>query len=307
MNDINYVLSYINPDTDGIACSIAMANLLSLEGEKWIPGAFGAIGEETLFVLKSLGISIPEVKIDLKKAIKIVLVDTHHKAQLPKDFPYDKVVAIFDHHPNGNDDLFPSANITNRKIGAAASIVAELYLKRDIINVPMLRLLAFAILSNTLNFSAPSSTEFDHNIFEWICRIAPIEPEIVDRMFEQRSLVLKKDLYTALCTDFKIFDTKSGRVGISQLEVYDLEKLIDISGCIDALQRIASENNIGLCLFNGVDIKSRRSVVVAANNQTQELVKSLFDLDGCRKFQVFNRILLRKTDFVPQLNQEEAG
>lgn len=40
----NYVLSYINPDTDGIACSIAMAKLLSLENEKWLPG-FLALSE----------------------------------------------------------------------------------------------------------------------------------------------------------------------------------------------------------------------------------------------------------------------
>ena len=90
----NYVLSYINPDTDGIACSIAMAKLLSLENEKWLPGFFGSIGEETMFILKQLNIPMVNKEVLFDETEKIVLVDTHHKAQLPVDFPYNKVVLI---------------------------------------------------------------------------------------------------------------------------------------------------------------------------------------------------------------------
>ena len=272
----NYVMSYINPDTDGIACTIAMAKLLSLKNENWIPVVFGSIGRETLFVLNSLEISIPSTDILLDEVEKIVLVDTHHKSQLPIDFPYDKVVSIIDHHPNGDEDLFPIADILNQKIGAAASLVAEMYIESKIIDIPILKLLGFAILSNTLNFCAPSSTEFDKNIFRQICNIAPINAEQIDRMFEQRSLILKKDIYVAIGADFKVFDTKFGRVGISQIEAYNLEKMIDVSQCADALQRLADEHELDLC--------------------------SLFQLSECRQYHVFNRILLRKTDFVPQLN-----
>lgn len=298
----NYVLSYINPDTDGIACAIAMAKLLSLKNEKWTPVVFGSIGKETLFILNSLEISIPTTDILLDKVKKIVLVDTHHKSQLPIGFPYDKVVSIIDHHSNGDEDLFPNAGILNRKIGAAASLVAEMYLEKEISDIPILKLLGFAILSNTLNFCAPSSTEFDKNIFRQICDIAPIDAEQIDSMFEQRSLILKKDIYVALGADFKVFDTKFGRVGISQIEAYNLENIIDISKCADALQCLADKNRLDLCLFNGVDIRFKRSLVIAANSKSQELMCSLFRLTECSKSHVFNRILLRKTDFVPQLN-----
>lgn len=298
----NYVLSYINPDTDGIACSIAMAKLLSSKNEKWIPGFFGSIGEETMFILKHLEISIPNTNILLDEAEKIVLVDTHHRSQLPIDFPYNKVVSIIDHHTNGDEELFPIANIRNQKIGAAASLVAEMYIEKGIVDVPILKLLAFAILSNTLNFFAPSTTQFDKNIFKQVCDIAPIDVELIDKMFEQRSLILKKDIYVALCADFKIFDTKFGKVGISQIEAYNLGNMIDISHCVDALQKIASENGLDFCLFNGVDIKFKRSVVIAANHQSQELLCSLFPIKECSESYIFDRILLRKTDFIPKLN-----
>ena len=298
----NYVLSYINPDTDGVACSIAMAKFLSSKNEKWISGVLGSIGEETVFILQSLEIPFPDTNIVLDEVEKIVLVDTHHKSQLPMGFPYSKVVSIIDHHPNGDEDLFPTASITNQKIGAAASLVAEMYIEKGIVDIPILKLLAFAILSNTLNFFAPSSTEFDKKIFKRLCDIAPIDFELVDKMFERRSSILKKDIYTALKADFKVFYTKLGRVGISQIEAYNLENMIDISQCAVALQQIANEKGINLCLFNGVDIKFKRSIVIAANNQSQQLLSSLFDLSECKESHIFNRILLRKTDFVPQLN-----
>lgn len=43
MNKINIVTSYVNPDTDGVACSIAMAKLLSVGGKQWFPVLLGSM------------------------------------------------------------------------------------------------------------------------------------------------------------------------------------------------------------------------------------------------------------------------
>lgn len=302
MSKCNYVTSYINPDTDGIACSIAMAKFLSTKEEKWSSRIFGSVGEETLFVLKELGISLPDTDLEWNNISKIVLVDTHHKVQLPLNFPFEKVVAIIDHHTNGDEDAFPYAKIINEKIGAAASIVANMYIEKDIKDVLMLKLLAFAILSNTLNFSAPSTSDYDRKTFEKISSLVPIDVKLVDGMFEKRSLILKRDIYVALCADFKVFETKVGKVGISQIEAYNIEKLIEASQCTVALQKIAEEHGLELCLFNGVDIKTQKSVVIGANNKSQNLLCNIFNLKEYNAPLVFDRILLRKTDFVPQLN-----
>ena len=299
MSKINIVTSYINPDTDGIACSIAMAKMLSRTGEQWFPVTFGLIGDETKFVLQNLGISKPKTLSSFVDVDQITLVDTHHKSQLPQDFPFEKVKTIIDHHPNGDDELFPSATITNEKTGAAASIVAKSLFEQQLIDTLMLRLLGFAILSNTLNFSAPSTTDFDRHIYAKIESITPISEDLINKMFEQRSAILKEDIYTALCADFKVFDTKSGKVGIAQIEAYNLEKLIDAPKTIPTLARIAYEKGLELCFFNGVDIKTKRSAVLAANCESANLLCKIFKLDNYEIPQRFDRILLRKTDFVP--------
>jgi len=300
----NIVTSYPNPDTDGVACSIAMANLLSSPKEEWIPIIIGSLGPEAEFVLNHLEMAIPDQTFLLSEMKSIVLVDTHHKAQLPPDFPFELVVSIVDHHPNGDKILFPNAAIVNEKVGAAASLVAQMYFEKQIIDKDILSLLGFAILSNTLNFSAPSTAEFDKDMFNKITNLVSISAEVTEKMLEQRSIVLKKDMYSALCSDFKVFDTKHGNVGISQIEAYNLESLIDISKTVTALQHIAEEKQLSLCLFNGVDIKSKRSVVLGSNKESKKLLCAIFQLDKFDEPQIFDRILLRKTDFIPHLNTE---
>lgn len=303
MSKTNIVISYSNPDTDGVACSIAMAKLLSMQDEQqWVPMILGSIGEETQFVLQQLNLRGPTILPSFANVDKITLVDTHHKAQLPQDFPFERVVTIIDHHPNGDDQLFSTATITNQKIGAAASIVAKLFIDQGVMDISMLQLLGFAILSNTLNFSAPSTTNFDRDIYAQINRIAPISEKLIDEMFEQRSVILKRDMYIVLNSDFKIFDTKAGRVGISQIEAYNLVALINIEQTLSALTQIANEKHLNLCLFNGVDIKTGQSLVFPANKESADLLCDIFQLGSCTVPLIFNRILLRKTDFVPPLN-----
>lgn len=302
MEGKNIVLSYKNPDTDGVACSIGMATLLTTEDEKWEPMVIGAIGKETQYVLQKTGISIPEEISSFDDVERIVLVDTHHIAQLPEHFPCEKVTLIIDHHPNGNDEAFPNAKIINEKIGAAASIVAEKLIKKGLPDADVTLMLGCAIISNTLNFTAPSTAEYDCEMFEKVNDIVVVPEQVINEMFEKRSSILKEDIYDALNSDFKIFETEVGSVGISQIEAYNLDDMIDIQQAVAALEKIAKERKLEYCMFNGVDIKTQKSIVLAANSDSADLICKIFNIDQYAAPIKFDRILLRKTDFVPPLN-----
>src|SRR5215813_980445 len=93
------VCSYIDPDLDGVACSIALE---ILEHPKWSAGILGTIDTETSIVLHDLGFTCPP-PIDKWDAVdEIWLVDTHHPSQLPPDLPESRVTRITDHHPGGD-------------------------------------------------------------------------------------------------------------------------------------------------------------------------------------------------------------
>lgn len=300
----NYVTSYPNPDTDGVVCTIALAKYLSrVRGEVWRPLLLGKLSGETRYVLNVLGMEEPELADTLPDSGAVALVDTHHRSQLPENFPFGKVQMVVDHHPGGDDELFVNGEILNEPVGAAASLVARLYLQRGDLDPKMLALLGYGILSNTLNFTAPSTSGLDREMLAQIRNTVSIDEDIATGMFGERSSVLRQDAYTALCSDLKMFDTQAGEVCISQLEAYGLEEGMEVSQIGQALERIAGEKRVKYCLFNGVDIKTRRSLVVSANGATRTLLSAVFQREYPTEPLVFDRILLRKTDFVPGLNR----
>ncbi len=309
MKNRNCVVSYENPDTDGVACSIAMAYLLSIqEADNYVPAVIGNINAETEYVLEELHFNKPmkleEIGMDVSS---YVLVDTHHVLQLPKDFPYDKVKMVIDHHPGGNNRQFSNALIDNRKIGAAASIVAERYFHAGHNEEAILRLLALAIVSNTLNFTAPSTTVFDRSMFHRINNMYPISEQLISAMFEARSKVLFQDMKAALASDVKLVNSDIGTVGISQLEVYDLLAGIDVETVMSELKAFEKKDGI-VYLFNGVDIKMGKSIVICAGDLGRALAGKIFNLPFDNGYELFDRVLLRKTDFFPNINEKtEVG
>ena len=303
-NKRNYVVSYKNPDTDGAVCSIALAELLTVsEHTRYYPVLTGNLSRETRFVLHHAGIDFNPVPFIPEEVSSIALVDTHHRSQLPEDFPFDKVSLVVDHHSGGDDDLFVNATLDNRQIGAAASIVAEMYFTRGILKKDMLTILGFAILSNTLNFSAPSASAFDAEMFQRISSLYPISDESIGAMFSERSAVLQGGLHKALLSDFKKFETKRADIGISQLEIYDLLALTDVKVIPQILRQIAESQGLKYCMFNGVDLKTKKSVVVCADADSAALAGEIFGTSFSNNYHIFDRILLRKTDFIPPLNR----
>ncbi|MCL2749313.1 MAG: DHH family phosphoesterase [Alphaproteobacteria bacterium] len=297
----NYVASYINPDMDGIACMIAIAKFLSRDGIKqYEPVRFGNVDFESQYVLGKLDLPAPRAVDSLCDAGDVVLVDTHHRAQLPPGFPFEKVSLIIDHHPNG--DEFANAKIINEKVGAAASIIAKMYLDAGLQDEKILRLLGFAILSNTLNFNSSSTSEFDREVFSEINKLYPIsEVEMID-MFQSRARIFEQGIRAAIESDLKEFDTKHGRVGISQLSTPISISTLDTGEIISELSNIANDRRLKYLFFNCGDIVQNKGLLIAANQETKELLENIFRVPFANNIREFDRILFRKVDLVPALN-----
>ena len=84
-----YVVSYVNPDTDGVCTSIAYSYFKRLaENELYLPIFFGRLQPETIFVLDHFGIEAPQrmmpEEIIRLAAAPVVVVDNlfgHQKFQ----------------------------------------------------------------------------------------------------------------------------------------------------------------------------------------------------------------------------------
>lgn len=303
-SNFGYVTSYVNPDTDGVACCIAISACLNgRSGPTFEPIVFGALNDETQLVLKRFGWPTPRVVDAVEPHAKVVLVDTHHTAQLSPEIDPNSVFMIVDHHPGGDPEAFPNAEIENELVGAAATLVAERWYRDGLeMDSSIAGLLASAIVSNTLNLLAPTTTDRDRVMFERLRLACDIDEAFVEEMLQ--ALSARSDLRTndLLRSDFKIFPAKEFRIGITQIETARAAEVIDRKDLVDQLNELKEETGVDYCFMTVVDLAVGWTYTIVPDDRTASLlinaISVVFDEHGVARN---NRIMLRKSDFVPQI------
>lgn len=300
----SFVFAYINPDTDGVCSSIAYSNYAKQKnGKEFEPIIFGQLSSETRYVLNYFGITIPRTVDTLPSDCVIALVDTHHVAQLPSLISFQCVIEIIDHHPAGNPDKFPSAKIQNETVGAAATLLAEryqaegVYLEKNIAGI-----LSLAIISNTLNFKAPSTHERDRAAFTWLNSYFPIEPATIQAMFAARSDILEKPTVEIFLSDYKEFPIGNIVIGISQIESNSALEFLSRGDLLKSLSEIRQSKHVNFVFANIVDLLAQKSFLVVTDSITCRFVEEVIGEKCHNNIAVIPRILLRKTDLVPALH-----
>lgn len=300
------IVPYINPDTDGIVSSIAYAIYKKkVEKISCKPSYFGILNPETTFVLDNFRVNsrYSPIKVDRPSTkYNYILIDTHHKDQLPAQFPYGNVIEIIDHHLGGNYELFTKAYIQNEKVGAVATLIAEKYKIFDLIPPePVAGILACGIVSNTLNFIAPSTSVRDKAAFKWLTKFVKINEGFIQKMFKKRTEMNYKDTVSLLSSDLKIFTFDNFRIGVSQLESVEINKLLNRADIEDALRNIKTKRRLNFIMFNGVDIAERKSYLYCLEKTMQHVLRNKLNIQFNGKIAVCERVILRKTDIIPVL------
>jgi manganese-dependent inorganic pyrophosphatase len=304
-----YVFPYINPDTDGVCSSLAYSYMKRITlGEVYVPVVFGNLNSETLFVLKYFTVETPRHVAQLPPDSVIVILDTHHRSELPPGIPFANVIEVIDHHPAGDPDLFPNARFENELVGAVATLITEkIRLNHVYPNHEIAGVLAAAIVSNTLDFKAPSTTARDEEAFCWLNQYAGIDSSFTTAMFEARSAMLNKVTSEVIRTDYKQFAISSAVIGISQLETNRPENLLRRPDLPDCLLNLKKEKNLSHVLLNIVDLARQRSTIVAVEEHTRNLLQCALEAQFAGITAEFPRILLRKTDLIPALKKVLHG
>ncbi|MGJ4896671.1 MULTISPECIES: DHH family phosphoesterase [unclassified Bradyrhizobium] len=292
------IVSYFNPDLDGVACSIALA---ALEYPALAARVLGNLDRETRLVLDTLDLPIPLTLTDWSNVEVIWLVDTHHPKQLPAGFPAHLVTQIIDHHPGGSPETYPHAEIQNEAVGAAATLVAERFERRSV-NMPaeIAVLLQAAILSNTLEFSAPATSNRDRRANESLARIRPLDLRLLDgmRQIRREKVLLATDVL--LNSDAKVFETRHGQVVIAQVEAPGALQILSRPDLIPAMRQFAASRNTASAVLNLVDTEAGKSAVLATDEQVLGIIASaLRSPIDARAVVKMDRILQRKTDIIP--------
>ena len=220
------VFGHKNPDTDSICSSIALSYLKNQLGFEAKPYALGEVRKEAQFALDYFKVSAPELLTDVKGK-DVILVDHNELAQTADGIEEANIVEIVDHHKVEISTEVP-ISIRVMPVGCTCTIVYQMY-KENNVEVPyeIAGLLLSAILSDTLIFKSPTTTELDKEAALALAEIAKVDYEKYGmEMFKAGTSLEGFSIEEIVNMDFKEFDMSGKRVGIGQVMTLDIDAVL---------------------------------------------------------------------------------
>jgi len=196
-------------DIDAYACCVAMAELLSMQGQTAIAYSTAPCNYSVCQSLIIEGqISKSLMQEFLLENANYIIVDVSDPDFLKKAVPLSKVTAVYDHH-TGFEEYW-SRRIGNRThiefLGAAATLIYREWKKAGLhekMSQSTARLLIAAILDNTLNLTSSNTTPEDVEVFNELCRKENIDKEWCAFYFSEVQKNVEADLQSAILNDTK--------------------------------------------------------------------------------------------------------
>ncbi len=301
------VIGHKNPDTDSIIASLVAAHyfntVLKMDVQAY---RAGEMNNETKFILQEFGIEAPELVGDLLEDEKVVLVDHNEENQISDKIDFSRVIQIIDHH---KISLKTDGPIFCRiePIGSTSSLIAKMFFeKNEKISEVYARLLLAGILSDTLNFTSPTTTEEDKKIAEKLNETAKIEIEnFVSRMFEAKSSLEGISVEEIVSLDYKIFEMGEYKVGVGVWETTNPESVNQKKEeILEILKAKKEKDKIDLLFFMSVDIIKQNSYLYIISQKEGELAQKVFGGKIENEMMILEGVVSRKKQIAPQLTNE---
>ena len=223
-----FVFGHKSPDTDSICSAVSLAYLKNKLGVEAKAYALEEPRKEAKFVLDYFKVEAPEVlSAGAIKGQDVALVDHNEVAQTADDIAEANLVEVIDHHKIGclSTDLPISVRIM--PVGCTCTIIYNLF-KENNVEIPyeIAGLLLSAILSDTLLFKSPTTTEMDKLACEELSKIANVDMEsYAMEMFKAGTSLDEYSIEEIVNMDFKEFDMSGKRVGIGQVFTLDIDSI----------------------------------------------------------------------------------
>lgn len=307
MNKI-IVIGHLNPDTDTVASSIGLAELLNKEGQEAQAFKKGNLNQESRWALDFCNLKerieeLPETNLIDEK---VFFVDFNEESQSPINMDKIRVEGIIDHHK-----FVPSFKTEEPKliriepVGSTSTLVLKLAAEKRIeLSLEIKKILLCGILSDTLNLSSPTTTKQE---VDWVFKLKNelgVDPnEIADKLFEAKSDLSAFSPREIVKLDWKNFDFGSLQVGIGAVETVKPELVKKNENELrKALEEIKNEESLDLAYLGIVDIlKNQTEMIILSEKEKEGIMKTFSDIIINGENLILRGIVSRKKQIVPAL------
>jgi len=302
MDNKNLVFGHRNPDTDSIVSAISMANLQTNIGNYSEGFRLGKVNRETEFALKTFSVKEPEYIEKVDEKDNVIMVDSNEFPQSAEGIEKANIKMIVDHH---RLDLKTESAVfcMVEPVGCTSTILYKLYKQNEVKIAPeMAGLMLSAIVSDTLLFKSPTSTEQDKFIAGKLSDIAGLD--MYDYGYRMLKAGTNLDGYTAkeiINTDSKPYNKNGINIVISQVNSADVDSVLEKQKELEtAIENEILLNNIDCYAFMITDILNSNTKVLVLGNR-RDIVEKAYNTKLFNNTAVLNGVVSRKKQLLPKM------
>ncbi|MBT3355739.1 manganese-dependent inorganic pyrophosphatase [bacterium] len=299
---MKYIIGHKNPDTDTICSAIGYQAFLEARNIKSEALALGSINKETKFVLTYFGVDLPREVSELPHNSEIILVDHNEESQSIDNLNELDIIEIIDHHKVKIQTDKP-IRIHVEPLGSSCSIIAKKYFAKNLeISKEVAGLLLAGIISDTLYFRSPTTTETDKELVKKLNEIVEIEDlaEFSMLMFYAKSDMSDIKTKDLIKLDYKVFEFGGAEYGIGVMETTNkdagLERKEEI---LENLTQVKKTDNLKGAFLSIIDILNKESYTLCSGNEEKELFIEMFKAEDREDVLFVDGIVSRKKEIVP--------
>lgn len=234
---------------------------------------------------------------------KVILVDHNERSQSVNGLEDAEILEIIDHHRIADIQTGSPIYFRNQPVGSSSTIVASIFFENGVTpSKKIAGLLSGAIISDTLMFRSPTTTNTDREVLKKLTEIAGIDPEaFATEMFKAGTSLEGKTVSEIFNQDYKVFSLGSFKIGVSQVTTMDIEGFASMKG--DMLnymnEKVKSEDfNFALLLLT--DILKGGSQIFAAGPD-KAILEKVFNVKLEEDSAYVPGVLSRKKQVIPPI------
>jgi manganese-dependent inorganic pyrophosphatase len=300
------VFGHKSPDTDSTGSAIIWAWYLNeIKGISAQARLLGEPNTEAAFVLNCWSLEKPEILTELADDTQVVIVDTNNPAELPENINSADITAIIDHHKLvGGLETKGPIDITMRPLACTATVMYDL-MGQDADRMPQAikGVLLSCILSDTLEFRSPTTTNHDRDIANKLASDLGVDiPSYACEMFEAKSDISAFSDAELLRMDSKNYAVGHTKFRVSVLETTAPKVVLDRKDSLmESMRDVANQDGIDQVLLFVIDILRQEATFLIPNDLVKAVAQNSFGVDVSGDTVVLPGIMSRKKQIIPNL------
>ncbi|OHW62127.1 cobalt-dependent inorganic pyrophosphatase [Andreesenia angusta] len=235
---------------------------------------------------------------------KVILVDHNEYAQSAKGIEEADIIEVVDHHKIGDISTSTPINFRNMVVGSSCTVIYNMF-KESGVEIPesIAGMLISGIVSDTLLFRSPTTTDMDRDAVDSLNKILNLDLESYAMdMFKAGTSLEGFTIEEIFYRDFKEFNLEGNKVGVGQVFTLDIDEIMARKDeYIDFIKKAHKTNGYYITLLALTDIINEGSYILFESNN-ENIIKTAFDIEA-EQGAFVDGLVSRKKQIVPKLTE----